>query len=65
MDLNLTRSRLTFNTVSGKEGIEINVQEESPMNPYFEFAYSEKEPELGPEYIGYLGEIIGMQKKNV
>lgn len=65
MELKLTRSRLAFNTASGKESLALKFQGELPMNPYFEYNYSGKEPELGPEYIGYLGEIINMQDKNV
>lgn len=63
--IEMTRSRLTFNTASGKESPAVRFDGELPINPYFGYEYTAEEPDLGMDYTGYLGDIIGMQSKNV
>lgn len=65
MGLDMKRSRLTFNTASGKESAGLRFEGELPINPYFGYDNSAEEPDLGIDYTGCLGKIISMQKKNV
>lgn len=65
MTLNLERSRLAFNTASGKENTATKVQGRLPMNPNLKISDSDSEPKLGPEYMGHLAEVIRIQKENM
>ncbi len=64
MDLNLRRSRLAYNTASGKESMAPKFCGELPMNPYFQYKDPSKEPELGTEYVGFMGDIISSREQN-
>lgn len=64
MDLNLRRSRLSYNTANGKENVPPRFYGELPINPYFQFSDPHKKPALGIEYVGFMGSVIDSHEQD-
>lgn len=64
MDLELERSRLVYNTASGKEHMPTRFRGQLPVNPFWEFSDFEDDVDVDPEYDG-LDEVIRIQRENL